>query len=130
MSRLSDLLIAANAEKLSGRAIAARAQAAGHNLNHDTVARYLRGAHGLPDESTLLAFAEVLPITLSELRAAAELPSEVVEPYRPPPESSRLTRRQRRAIDELIRTMVGPVAGRDQARRLRAARRGDSEPSA
>lgn len=129
MSRLSDLLTTANVERLSGRTIAARAQAAGYSLNHDTVARYLRGDHGLPDESTLQAFAEVLPVDLAALRAAVELPSEVVEPYRPPPESSRLTRRQRRAIDELIRAMVAPNAGDATVDRAKAARRGASEPT-
>ena len=63
----------------------------------------------MPDEATLVAFAEVLAAHLTDLRRAAELPFEAVEPYRPPPESSRLSRRQRRAVDEIIRAMVEPA---------------------
>jgi transcriptional regulator with XRE-family HTH domain len=106
MSALSDLLTEANAGKLSARSLARAAQAAGFSLNHDTAARYLRGDHGRPDEATLLALSKVLRIPLNRLRAAASLPAEVTEPYRPPAESSRLNRRQRRAIDEIIRAML------------------------
>jgi transcriptional regulator with XRE-family HTH domain len=106
MSALSDLLNEANARNLSARSVARAAQAAGFSLNHDTAARYLRGDHGRPDETTLLALSKVLRIPLNRLRAAASLPAEVTEPYRPPAESSRLNRRQRRAIDEIIRAML------------------------
>jgi transcriptional regulator with XRE-family HTH domain len=148
MSALSDLLVRVNAAGLSARAIARQAQQAGFSINHDTAARYLRGDHGRPDEETLRAFAHVLPVRLSELRAAAQLPAEETEPYRPPVEASRLSRRQRRAVDEIIRAMLEPpaVSGvteldgrrnaeRPGARRRRAgqpdpkaARRGDAEP--
>jgi transcriptional regulator with XRE-family HTH domain len=128
---LSELLQAANTEGLSARSIARQAQALGYSLNHDTAARYLRGDHGRPDEDTLLALASVLKLPLAPLRKAAQLPSEVTEPYRPPPEASRLSRRQRRAVDEIIRAMLetgrtasnGPVGSQ-------AARRGDAEPPA
>jgi transcriptional regulator with XRE-family HTH domain len=110
MSALSELLVRANANGLSARSIARQAQEAGFKINHDTAARYLRGDHGRPDEETLQAFANVLPVRLSELRAAARLPAEETEPYRPPVESSRLNRRQRRAVDEIIRAMLEPSA--------------------
>ncbi|MGI8665546.1 MAG: hypothetical protein ACR2N4_05890 [Jatrophihabitans sp.] len=109
MSALSDLLNDANSGGLSARSLARNAQAAGFSLNHDTAARYLRGDHGRPDEATLLALAKVLRISLSRLRAAASLPAEVTEPYRPPAEASRLNRRQRRAVDEIIRSMLEPT---------------------
>jgi len=139
MSALSELLIKANTTRLSARAIARQAQAAGHRINHDTAARYLRGDHGQPDEVTLRAFASVLPVGLAELRAAARLPAEEVEPYQPPVEASRLTRRQRRAVDEIIRAMLEPATSaapepgvaplRPAARQPpRAARRGEAEP--
>jgi transcriptional regulator with XRE-family HTH domain len=108
MTALSDLLAAANKAGLSARAIARTAQDRGHPINHDTAARYLRGDHGRPDEATLLAFADVLRIPLAKLRIAADLPAEQTAPYSPPPESSRLTRRQRRAVDEIIRSMLEP----------------------
>lgn len=109
MSALSEVLVQANAAGLSARAIARQAQQAGFSINHDTAARYLRGDHGRPDEETLRAFASVLPVRLSELRAAAQLPAEETEPYRPPAEASRLSRRQRRAVDEIIRAMLEPA---------------------
>jgi transcriptional regulator with XRE-family HTH domain len=110
MSALSDLLVQANTEGLSARAIARLAKDAGYRINHDTAARYLRGDHGRPDEETLRAFASVLPVRLTELRAAARLPTEQTEPYQPPAEASRLNRRQRRAVDEIIRAMLEPPA--------------------
>ncbi len=106
MSALSDLLVRSNPEGLSARRIALLAKEAGYRINHDTAARYLRGDHGMPDEETLRAFASVLPVRLAELRAAVRLPAEETEPYRPPAEASRLSRRQRRAVDEIIRAML------------------------
>ncbi|HJQ03410.1 MAG TPA: hypothetical protein VJ851_17575 [Jatrophihabitans sp.] len=147
MSALSDLLNKANGGSLSARSLARNAQAAGFTLNHDTAARYLRGDHGRPDEATLLALSKVLRIPLNKLRAAAALPAEETEPYRPPAEASRLNRRQRRAVDEIIRAMLetGSTPRTDdlEARRgrrkpvkrsptagptTRAARRGAAEP--
>ncbi len=143
MTALSDLLTSANTANMSARRLAAAAQNAGFTLNHDTAARYLRGDHGRPDESTLLAFATVLHLDMHALRRAAALPAESIEPYQPPPEASRLNRRQRRAVDEIIRAMLervesGPTDARDavvrelptpRSRRGAAARRGDAEAS-
>lgn len=127
MSGLSDLLHEVNSHGLSGREIARQAKESGHTLNHDTAARYLRGDHGRPDEATLLALSEVLGVSMRRLRAAAGLPAELTTPYTPPPEASRLTRRQRLAVDEVIRAMLDPgTAGSRPA--LRAARRGKVEP--
>ncbi|HTZ42733.1 MAG TPA: hypothetical protein VMB79_02640 [Jatrophihabitans sp.] len=155
---MSELLVAANAAGLSARSIARQAQEQGFTINHDTAARYLRGDHGRPDEDTLRAFASVLPVRLADLRAAAQLPAEETEPYRPPAEASRLSRRQRRAIDEIIRAMLeapsstpvndlsaeraagrrrgttrtaadaAPRAASPRAATPRAARRGGAEP--
>jgi transcriptional regulator with XRE-family HTH domain len=149
MSALSDLLNKANTAGLSARSLARNAQAAGFTLNHDTAARYLRGDHGRPDETTLLALSKVLRVPLSRLRTAASLPAEETEPYRPPAESSRLNRRQRRAVDEVIRAMLETTAAakadeleqrrtrrkpakpaKPAATSTRAARRGPTEPSA
>lgn len=146
MTALSEVLREANGGKLSARSIAREAQAAGFSLNHDTVARYLRGDHGRPDEPTLRAFAAVLKVPLARLREAADLPSEAIEPYVPPAEASRLTRRQRKAVDEIIRAMldsptqatVTPMSRRPARRRAaadgdatdpaaQAARRGGTE---
>lgn len=141
MSTLSELLQAENSGRLSARAISSAARELDFTLNHDTAARYLRGEHGKPDEATLLAFSSVLNIPLAKLRRAAALPADVTEPYRPPAEADRLNRRQRRAVDEVIRAMLqAPPAGQPvtelDARRSRqstqpkAARRGRTEPPA
>src|SRR4051812_23446592 len=139
MTALSDLLVARNTSGYSARAVARRAQQLGHTLNHDTAARYLRGDHGLPDEATLIALAAVLRVPLRELREAANLPSEATTPYVPPPEASRLSRRQRRAVDEVIRAMLEPskaaarptdLAARRRPAQRQAARRGKAEPPA
>lgn len=143
MSTLSDALAAANTAGLSARAIARAAKERGHTVNHDTAARYLRGDHGTPDEATLVAFADVLNVPLRALRAAADLPTESVEPYIPPPEASRLSRRQRRAVDEVIRAMLESAGasgrgrgaavrrlGAERAGTPRAARHGQAEPPA
>jgi transcriptional regulator with XRE-family HTH domain len=131
VSALSEALSAANKSGLSARAVSRIARERGHSLNHDTAARYLRGDHGQPDEATLVAFADVLHMSLSTLRRAAGLPADETAPYTPPPESSRLTRRQRRAVDEIIRAMLDPgrsvadLASRRRAAGPRAARHGD-----
>lgn len=122
MSALSDLLASANPDNMSARMISRQAHVKGHTLNHDTAARYLRGRHGAPDEATLVAFSDVLGVPLVRLREAADLPTEVTEPYRPPAEASRLSRRQRKAVDEVIRAMLDPAPARKQA-----ARRGKAE---
>lgn len=130
MSALSELLASANTGGMSGRSIARTARERGHTLNHDTAARYLRGAHGVPDESTLRAFSDVLDLPLARLRAAADLPSETTTPYAPPAESSRLTRRQRRAVDEIIRAMLEPVAAAGSIARLPDRHRPERHPPA
>lgn len=146
MSGISDLLVAANRGRRSARAIARAAQERGYSLNHDTAARYMRGDHGVPDEATLVAFADVLGVPMTKLRAAAGLPSEIATPYEPPAEASRMNRRQRRAVDEIIRAMVDTGQGRgnrtsdrmaslvvsaDAAKQARrAARSGKTEPPA
>jgi hypothetical protein len=136
MSRLSEVLREANTGGLSARAVARIARERGYSLNHDTAARYLRGDHGRPDEATLVAFADVLSVDLAALRIAADLPAELTTPYTPPAEASRLNRRQRLAVDEIIRAMLdgGATTAADelskQRRRAvpRAARFGESEP--
>jgi cytochrome P450 len=132
MSALSDALTKGNAKGLSARAVSRIARERGHSLNHDTAARYLRGDHGQPDEPTLVAFADVLGVPLGRLRRAAGLPADETAPYVPPPEASRLSRRQRRAVDEIIRAMLEPTrtaarTASETASERRAARRGRAE---
>lgn len=136
MSRLSEVLREANQGRHSARGLARLAKDRGYSLNHDTAARYLRGDHGKPDEATLVAFADILNVDLAVLRTAADLPAELTTPYVPPAEASRLNRRQRLAVDEVIRAMLdqgSTIANADElARRRRAvpraARFGEDEP--
>jgi len=138
MTRLSEVLREHNSTGLSARGVARTARDRGYSLNHDTAARYLRGDHGRPDEATLIAFADVLNVDLAVLRVAANLPAELTTPYVPPPEASRLNRRQRLAVDEIIRAMLEHSATEQsndelakQRRRAlpRAARFGENEPT-
>jgi hypothetical protein len=138
MSALSDLLSSHVKPGVSARAVSRQAQELGYSLNHDTAARYLRGDHGVPDEITLVAFSQVLKVPLRQLRAAANLPTETTAPYVPPAEASRLTRRQRRAVDEIIRAMIEPSRSdrrptelaerRRRPAQRQAARHGKAEP--
>jgi hypothetical protein len=131
VSGISDLIARSNTAGLSARALSRAARERGYTLNHDTAARYLRGDHGLPDEVTLMALSDVLNIPLRKLRAAAGLPTDSIEPYVPPAEASRLTRRQRRAVDEIIRAMLEPTRASIppiRTDRRRAARHGRAEP--
>jgi transcriptional regulator with XRE-family HTH domain len=128
MTALSELLQASNTTGLSARTIARTARELGFSLNHDTAARYLRGNHGTPDESTLQALSKVLKVPMTKLRTAAALPNEVTEPYRPPAESSRLNRRQRRAVDEVIRAMLQPTTTGKQVTELASKRASKAAP--
>lgn len=83
-------------------------------LSKDIIRLYKNGEHPRnPSESTLAQFAELLDASTRELREAAALsPGEDnMGQYVPPAESARLTRRQRLALDELIRSFVMPATG-------------------
>lgn len=80
--------------------------------------------HGLrtPTEPTLAAVAEALNIPLPTIREWAGRPAGEVVPYSPPPEADQMNTRQRKAVDELIRSMVAnPV----QSTRLSVVTRAD-----
>lgn len=71
----------------------------------------LRGKHAAnPSDEVLEAFGEVLGIPLVKLRQLAGRPGGTADPYVPPPEADLLDARQRRAVDEVIRSMVGGEA--------------------
>lgn len=101
MSALSDRLNQARGDR-SVRSIGRAAKGVGES----TVIPYFNGRHGTPSVHVLTALAEVLGIPLSELREAAGLPAGERQPYQPPPEADLMSRRQRLAVDELIRSIV------------------------
>ncbi|WP_010549635.1 helix-turn-helix transcriptional regulator [Brachybacterium paraconglomeratum] len=106
MTALSDLLTASNTNRWTTREIAGLAEKKGHQLAQPTVSKYLSGRHGRPTEPVLAAFSDVLNIPIHKLRAAAGVPTGAGDPWQPPAEANRLDRRQRRALEELIRSMV------------------------
>lgn len=106
MTRLSDRL---NDAKNGVSIVAAveRAKKAGHAIERGTVYRYLKGDHAKnPTDETLEALAFVFDLKVTDLRDLADKPSGELEPYSPPSYANRLNRDQRRALNELIRTIV------------------------
>lgn len=82
---------------------------AGHKVSFATIGAYLRGDHGTPDDSTLVAFAAVFDeLDLVELRRLARVPAGEGDPYIPPADASRLSRTQRNAVDAVIAAMLEP----------------------
>lgn len=69
----------------------------------ETVRRLLYGI-GVPSESTLSAVAKALDIPVPTVRKWAGRPAGERTPYSPPPEADQLNVRQRKAVDELIRS--------------------------
>lgn len=106
MSRLSDRLN----EAKPGVSIVAgveRARRAGHAIDRGTVYRYLKGDHAKnPSDETLAALGAVFGLRVTELRRLADKPTGELEPYEPPAYANRLNRDQRKALDNLIRTIV------------------------
>lgn len=113
MTALSDLLAEANVQGWSSREIARRAEKNGHKLSFASSAVYLGGRHGVPTEAVLAAFSDVLNIPINKLRTAAGVPVGEGSPWAPPSEANRLDLRQRRALEELIRSMVASETPRE-----------------
>ena len=104
MSALSDALNEANRENWSAAEIARRS---GDLIHRATAANVMRGKHATnPSEEVLQAFADVFRIPVQDLRELAGQPAGESDPYVPPAEAARLDARQRRAVDEIIRSMV------------------------
>lgn len=92
-------------------------------VDRATVYRYLAGNHPRnPPELVLQAFADALPgAAVSELRAAAQLPPGVNEPWVPPAEANRLNLAQRRALEAFIKATVAASAAEESADETPAA---------
>jgi len=83
------------------------AEREGHQIHRSVVARYLKGEGARrPSDGTILALAAGLGLDVRELRILAGMPPGEIGPYEPTPESARLNREQRDALDQLIRTIV------------------------
>lgn len=79
-----------------------------------TVAMIVAGKRR-PTPATSARLAAALGTDPATVDQWAGLPAgETSEPYIPPPESRRMTDRQRRAINEMIRVLVEPAAAAEQ----------------
>ncbi|HJQ01989.1 MAG TPA: hypothetical protein VJ851_10330 [Jatrophihabitans sp.] len=105
MSSLSDYL---NAHLPEGWQKPQLVDALNGRLDRATVYKYLAGSHPQnPHDSVLQEFASVLPgVTVVDLRAAANQPVGVEQPWVPPIEANRLTLPQRRALEAFIKATV------------------------
>jgi hypothetical protein len=107
MSALSELLLQANAEGLSYQRIEDRARERGAQLSHGTAHKYMTGQHPpRAARDVLRAFTVVFPsLTMKALEAAADLPTDLGN-YVPPAEANALTRKEREALNVLIRSIA------------------------
>lgn len=107
MSELSELLGNAIEQRgLSLRQLSSNARELGYTLSHSTISRLQTGTTRKLDEATMDALSAVLPVRVTDLRAAAGLPAGEEEPYAAPPEFGRLSYRQRALLNELIGSFV------------------------
>lgn len=87
--------------------VVARAEAKGHSVHRGTFANYFKGKHAKhPSEDVLRALADGLGVKVTELREIAGMPAGELGEYKPTTLANRLNRDQRKALDELIRTIV------------------------
>lgn len=110
MSDLSSYLETAKGER-SIDAVVAKASGAGHKIDRATVARYVSGQGAKnPPDTVLRALAAGLDLDVRDLRELAGKPRGEMGPYVPVDEAARLSEEQRRAIDMLIKSIVGATA--------------------
>ncbi|VEI13251.1 helix-turn-helix domain-containing protein [Trueperella bialowiezensis] len=76
-------------------------------LSRPTVYSAVSGRSARPQLKTLAGLAEAFRISTEELLDILGRPArEEVEEYRPPEEAALLTRREREAVDEIIRLLI------------------------
>lgn len=74
-------------------------------VSNPAVTRLVHG-DGVSQDETIRRVADALGLDLPTMYAHVGMESPEAEPYVPPAEANRLTARQRRAIDEMIRAIV------------------------
>jgi transcriptional regulator with XRE-family HTH domain len=104
MSKLSELLKAA--DERHHMTLRDRQTKAGSGIQFGTIGKYLRGIHpDHPDEETLEALSRAFDLPLAKVQEAAGVPVGAGH-WEPPPEVTRLSKRQQKALTELIRSMA------------------------
>lgn len=91
----------------SARRLADLAQRAGHDISHTTLNRLRQGAYvSRPTDASLRAIAYLAEVPETAAFAAAGVRPPGAEQYRLPVDAQRMSTRQRRALDELLRAFV------------------------
>jgi hypothetical protein len=91
----------------SGRRLAELAQRAGHDVSHATLNRLRQGTYATrPSDASIRAIAYLADVSESTAFAAAGVTAPAAAAYQPPTEAQRMSTRQRRAVDELIRAFI------------------------
>ncbi len=90
----------------SGRRLAELAQRAGHDISHATLNRLRQGTYATrPSDASIRAIAYLADVSENVAFAAAGVSAPAAVVYQPPAEAQRMSTRQRKALDELIRAM-------------------------
>ncbi|AFV14794.1 MULTISPECIES: hypothetical protein [Mycobacterium] len=116
-------------DRASGRRLAELAQRAGHDISHATLNRLRQGTYATrPSDASIRAIAYLADVSENVAFAAAAVAAPAAVVYQAPAEAQRMTTRQRRALDELIRAFAAgdtpaPGAGLDFGRLLAARER-------
>jgi hypothetical protein len=94
----------------SGRRLAELAQRAGHDISHATLNRLRQGTYATrPSDASIRAIACLADVSENTAFAAAGVTAPTAVAYEPPAEAQRMTTRQRKAMNELIRAFVAEV---------------------
>ena len=87
----------------------------GYLFSHTTAARVLNGSHGMVDETTIGALAELLRVEPNTLRALVDVSSHGLPAFVLPERANRLDERQRRAVLMMIDTLLASSGGKGAA---------------
>ncbi|OHU85557.1 hypothetical protein BKN37_26385 [Mycobacterium talmoniae] len=91
----------------SGRRLAELAQHAGHDISHATLNRLRQGTYASrPTDASIRAIAYLAEVPETVAFAAVGVRPPAAEQYKLPAEAQRMSTRQRRALDELLRAFV------------------------
>lgn len=95
----------------SGRRLAELAQRAGHDISHATLNRLRQGTYATrPTDASIRAIAYLADVSENTAFTAAGVRAPEAVDYQPPREAQRMSTRQRKALDEVIRAFVAEPA--------------------